>query len=223
VSLPLGITSTSKNAPTALRTAVVVACMLFVVLAAARIVVDRQLVSQLHGAARSGHHLSVLEQRRHFLVAWLWVGRLAIAVTLVAWLIPARRIVQGYDCGMFRSEPDTVISTFVLAPFSLPGPYEQVSDVWLAGHPARPPDAIIDSLRVPFRVVAWWWGFVGTVVLAILVYLFREQYSRDWTAAGARLDALVIGGQLLSAALLAWIVVDATRFIARRAEAASPL
>ncbi|MFZ2012293.1 MAG: DUF4328 domain-containing protein [Nocardioides sp.] len=215
--MPGGMTSTAKSAPTSWRTAVVTACVFFVVAAATRLVVDRELFAQLHRAALSPHRVTSLEHQRHLLVVALWAGRVAIGVTLVCWLIPARRIVQGYDCGMFRIEPDTVISGFLLSPINVLAPYFHVADVWMAGDPSRPPDAIIDRMRVPLRIKAWWWVFVVSVVVALLGFLFQERYSRGWSAAGLRMEEIVVGGQAVSAALLVWIVVDATRFIAWRA------
>ena len=40
----------------------------------------------------------------------MWIARIALTAAVVAWMVRARRIVQGYDCDLFRSDPDFAAS-----------------------------------------------------------------------------------------------------------------
>ena len=42
--------------------------------------------------------IPVIEQVREWSKAGVWVGRIALTAAVVAWMVRARRIVQGYDC-----------------------------------------------------------------------------------------------------------------------------
>jgi hypothetical protein len=203
------------------------AVVLLVSVSLVRLGVDRAVLA--HADSVRGHRpttdgeVPVIEHLRQGVKGLVWLARLALTVAVVAWMASARRIVQTYDCGVFRSDPDFAVTGWFLPPINLVAPYLLMSDVWLAGHPGRRPDAIIGRLRVPRRIKLWWLLFLVSVGLGIMEAADRVHGGSTWAPFDMHLDYAMTVCQIVSAVLLAWIVVQATGFIERRASVASPV
>jgi hypothetical protein len=101
---------------------------------------------------------------------------------------------------------------------NLGGPYLLMADVWTASHPSRKPEAIVDGLTVPRRIV-WWWGlFVLSTGIGVMGLLDGYHGGSHWAPFDVHLDYAVLTCQTVSAGLLAWIVVRTTAFIEQRAD-----
>jgi hypothetical protein len=165
----------------------------------------------------------VIEHLRQGVAGLVWLARLALAVAVITWMAHARRIVQTYDCGVWRSDPDLAVSGWLIPPFNVVAPYLLMSDVYLGAHPGRRPDAIIGRLRVPRRITMWWLLFLASVLLGIMEALDRLHGGSTWAPFDMHLDYAMTTCQIVSAALLAWTVVRTTGFIEQRAAVASPV
>jgi hypothetical protein len=209
--------------PTRARDLVAGAVVLLVTLSVLRLFVDRQMM--LHVASLRRHHsfdpqVPVVERLRRFVKAAVWLGRLAVAVTLVSWMARARRIVQAYDCDLYRSDVDFAVAGWFLPPMNIIAPYLLMADVWTASHPSRRPEAIIDRLRVPRRIKLWWGLFLVSGFLGLMEARDLAAGGGTWAPFDVHIDYVMTGCQIVSALLLLWIVVRATDFIQQRYDAA---
>jgi hypothetical protein len=207
--------------PSRRRDLVVGACGLLVTISLVRLGVDRAMLAHVDSLRRgqplSDAEVPVIERVRvasHWL---LFVSRVLVAAAIVAWMAVARRIVQGYDCDLYRSDPDFAVTGWFLPPMNVLVPYLLMADVWTASHPARPPEAIVDRIKVPRRI-GWWWGlFVLSCVIGLMGLLDGFHGGSAWAPFDVHLDVATLTCQIGSAALLVWIVVRATGFIEQRA------
>lgn len=199
--------------------------VLLVTLCLVRLAVDRETI--LHGASlRSGSPdptVGQVEDLRRLVKGGTWLARLAIAGVLATWMGRARRIVQTYDCDLYRTDPDMAVWGVLVPPLNLVAPYVLMADVWTAAHPSRLPGAIIDRIPVPRRITLWW----GLLLLSLVVGAAETVYAAfgdgPWAPFVVHLDYVMTASQVGSALLLLWIVVRATGFIEQRyAAAASP-
>jgi hypothetical protein len=111
------------------------------------------------------------------------------------------------------------VTGWVLPPFNLVAPYLLMADVVVASDPARRPEAIIDRLPVPRRV-GWWWGlFVASAAIGAMQLTDLVHGAFVWASFEVHLDYVMTSCQIASAALLLWIVVQATGFIQLRYDA----
>lgn len=209
--------------PTRARDLVAGAVVLLVTLSVLRLFVDRQMM--LHVASLRRHHafdpqVPVVERLRRFVKGAVWLGRLGVAATVVAWMARARRIVQTYDCDLYRSDVDFAVTGWFLPPMNLMAPYLLMADVWTASHPSRRPEAIVDRLRVPRRIGVWWGLFLVSGFLGVIEAADRAAGGTTWAPFDVHIDYVMTACQIASALLLLWIVVRATGFIQQRYDAA---
>jgi hypothetical protein len=206
--------------PTRARDLLAGAVVLMLTVSVARLVVDHELLR--HAASLRRHRanpdtdLPVIEHVRTLVKGGVWLGRVGIAVTVVMWMSRARRIVQGYDCMMFRSDPDFAVSGWFIPPINLVAPYLLMADVVVASDPARRPEAIIDKLPVPKRVFWWWALFVISGIAGFMELNDLVHGGLPWASFNVHLDYVMTLCQIASAALLLWIVVGTTAFLQQR-------
>jgi hypothetical protein len=209
--------------PTHRRDLVVGAVALLVSLSVVRLGVDHAVLGHAESVRRrviSDSDVPVIERLRVGVKGLVWMARLLLAVAIVAWMSRARRMVQGYDCGMFRSDPDFAVSGWLIPPVNLVAPYLLMADVWTASHPARRPDAILSRLRVPRRIFFWWTLFVLSIFIGIMEIADRMHGGSTWAPFDMHLDYAMTTLQIVSALLLVWTVVPATGFLEERNKAA---
>ena len=207
--------------PTRARDLLAGAVVLLVSLSLIRLAVDHEMVvhaDALRGG-RADAEIPVIEQVREWSKAGVWVGRIALTAAVVAWMVRARRIVQGYDCDLFRSDPDFAVSGWFLPGVNLVAPYLLMADVWTASNPSRQPEAVVDRLPVPRRIVLWWLLFLLSVGVGVMEVMDVGVGGDPWAPFDAHLDYVMTGSQVVSAVLLLWVVVQATGFIERRYDA----
>lgn len=209
--------------PTRARDLVAGAVVLLVTLSVLRLFVDRQLL--LHVGSLRRHHVfdpqvPVVERLRRFVKGAVWLGRLGVAVTVVAWTARARRIVQTYDCDLYRSDVDFAVTGWFLPPMNLMAPYLLMADVWTASHPSRRPEAIVDRLRVPRRIALWWGLFLLSGFLGVIEAADLAAGGGTWASFDVHIDYAMTTCQIVSAVLLLWTVVRATGFIEQRYDGA---
>ncbi len=209
--------------PTRARDLLAGAVVLLVTLSLVRLAVDREMTVHVASLRAGSPDSGVwqIEHLRRLSKAGTWLGRLAVAVAVAAWMGRARRIVQSYDCDLYRTDPDMAVWGFFLPPFNVFAPYVLMADVWTAAHPSRPPDAMVDRLPVPRRIGLWWGLFLLSVVLGAIEATDLAVGGGTWAPFDAHLDYVMTGSQIVSAVLLLWIVVGATGFIERRYAAAT--
>ena len=192
--------------------------VLLVSVSVVRLAVDHEMVVHVdalrHG--RADGEIPVIENLRVWSKAGVWVARLAIAAAVIAWMAKARRIVQTYDCDLFRSDPDFAVSGWFLPGFNLVAPYVLMADVWTASNPTRRPEAMVDRLPVPRRIALWWLLFLLSVGVGVMEVMDVVAGGGSWAPFDAHLDYVMTGSQIISAVLLLWVVVQATGFIERR-------
>lgn len=203
------------------------AVVLLVSLSVVRLGVDHAVLAHADSVRGRGPTtdgaVPVIEQLRQGVKALVWMARLSLAVAVVGWMAHARRIVQTYDCGVWRSDPDFAVTGWLIPPINLVAPYLLMSDVYLAGHPSRGPDAVIDRLRVPRRITLWWLLFLASLPLGLMEAADRVYGGSAWAPFDMHLDYVMTACQIVSAVLLGWIVVRATAFIEQRSTVASPV
>ena len=209
------------TSPTRRRDLLVGACALLVTVSVVRLGVDREMLAHVH-SLRGDRPLTdaqvpVIEHLRHGTEWAVWLARLLVGAAVVAWMAVARRIVQTYDCDLYRSDPGFAVSGWFIPPMNLGAPYLLMADVWTASHPSRRPEAIVDRLPVPRRILVWWGLFLVSVVVGCMGLLDAVHGGSPWAPFDVRLDSVTTTCQLVSAAVLAWIVVRATGFIEWRA------
>lgn len=192
--------------------------VLLVSLSVVRLAVDHEMVVHVDALrqGRADGEIPVIENLRVWSKAGVWVARIAIAVTVITWMAKARRIVQTYDCDLFRSDPDFAVSGWFLPGFNLVAPYVLMADVWTASNPTRRPQAMVDRLPVPRRIALWWLLFLLSVGVGVMEVMDVVAGGDSWAPFDAHLDYVMTGSQIVSAVLLLWVVVQATGFIERR-------
>lgn len=195
--------------------------MLVVTLSLVRLGVDEQMLAHV-GSLRTHRPLTDAEVPliEHLRVGtkWaVWVSRLLVGAAIVAWMAVARRIAQRYDCDLYRSDVDFAVSGWFVPGFNVAAPYLLMADVWTASHPSRRPEAILARQRVPLRILVWWGLFLLSVALGCIELLDAAVSGNPWATFDVQLDLLMTSCQIVSAAVLAWIVVRATGFMEQRA------
>jgi hypothetical protein len=202
------------------------ACALLVTLSVVRLMVDRQMLVHVHSLRVDqplvDAEVPVIEHLRVATHWSLWIARALVAFAVVAWMAVARRIVQTYDCDLYRSDPDFAVTGWFLPPMNLFAPYLLMADVWTASHPSRQPEAIVDRLKVPRRISGWWGLFLLSCSIGVMGLLDGFHGGSPWAPFDVHLDYVTTSCQIVSAVLLAWTVVPATGFIERRSAAFSP-
>jgi hypothetical protein len=206
--------------PTRARDLLAGAVVLLVSLSLARLAVDHEMIAHADALrrGRDDSAIPVIEHLRVWTKAGVWIARIALTAAVVAWMVRARRIVQGYDCDLFRSDPDFAASGWFMPGMNLVAPYLLMADVWTASNPSRQPEAIVDRLPVPRRIVGWWLLFLLSVAVGMMEAM-DVAFSGTWAPFDAHLDYVMTGSQVVSALLLLWVVVQATSFIERRYDA----
>jgi uncharacterized protein DUF4328 len=200
--------------------------VLLVTLCAVRLGVDRAVLAHA-GSVRHRHAVTdravpTIERLRVGVTGAVWLARSALTAAIVAWMARARALVQTYDCGLFRSDPAFAVSGWFIPPINLMAPYLLMADVWTASHPSRPPDAVVDRLKVPRRITGWWLLLLLSLFLGIMEIADRMHGGSTWAPFDMDLDYAMTTCQIVSAVLLAWTVVPATGFIEQRARVTSP-
>ncbi len=200
--------------------------MLLVTLSLVRLGIDTQMlahVDSLRGrGALTDNEVPVIDNLRVGTTWAVWVARLLLGAAIVAWMAVARRIVQGYDCDLYRSDPGFAVAGWFIPGMNIAAPYVLMADVWTASHPSRRPEAIVDQLRVPLRIGLWWGLFMFSLVVSCMGLLDGVHGGDPWAPFDVGLDVMTRSAQILSALLLAWIVVRATGFIEQRSATSTP-
>jgi len=204
---------------------VVGACVLLVTVSLVRLGVDREMLAHVH-SLRGDQPLTdaqvpVIEHLRVDTHWALWLARGLVGAAIVAWMAVARRVVQTYDCDLYRSDVDYAVLGWFLPPMSIAAPYLMMADVWTASHPSRKAEAVVDRLRVPRRITLWWTLFMLSLSLGVMGLLDGFHGGSPWAPFDVHLDYVVLGCQIVSATLLGWIVIQATSFMEQRAESST--
>ena len=211
--------------PSRRRDLVVGACVLLVTVAVVRLGVDREMMVHVHSLRGSqpltDAEVPLIEHLRQDTHWALWVARLLLGVAVVAWMAVARRIVQTYDCDLYRSDPDFAVTGWILPPINLAAPYLLMADVWTASHPTRRPEAVVSRLKVPRRILIWWGLFLLSTVIGVMGVLDGVHGGSPWAPFDVHLDYAVLTCQIVSAVMLAWTVVPVTGFIEERTRTAT--
>jgi hypothetical protein len=108
---------------------------------------------------------------------------------------------------------------WLLPPINLVAPYLLMADVVAASDPACPPEAVIDRMRVPRRVGWWWLLFVISAVAGGMGLADLVHGALPWASFEVHLDFVMTGCQIVSAALLLWIVRQTSAFMQQRYDA----
>jgi hypothetical protein len=200
---------------------VVGACVLLVTLSVVRLGVDRQILAHVHSLKGPGPltdgEVPLIENLRVGTTWLVWGTRALLGIAIIAWVKVARDIVQSYDCDLYRSDADFAVAGWFLPGMNIVAPYVLMADVWTASHPSRRPEAVIDRQPVPLRIGLWWGLFLLSVVVGVMGLLDGVHGGSPWAPFDVGLDMITKSCQIVSAALLAWIVVRATGFIEQRA------
>jgi hypothetical protein len=201
------------------------ACALLVSLSVVRLGVDREMLVHVHSLHRhrpiTDAEVPVVEHLRIGTHWAVWLSRALLGAAIVAWMVTARRIVQTYDCDLYRSDVSMAVAGWFVPPLFLGAPYVLMADVWTASHPSRGPAAVVDRLKVPQRVFWWWALFLLSLGVGVIETLDAAVGVGPWAPFDVHLDYVMTGSQVVSACLLAWIVIRTTGFIENRAATAT--